>query len=328
MVFDKQWFEKHQSKLLFFANNFILKYWFRWILRIHKDIPFGTKIYKLEPNCFTWQTGKPDEFTTDFRTHNKFSKRLYYAFKWFWYLLHFWDYLTSPIPELNFGFDTLTVYPDAHPETTSVDGYTSKTGTNATWTSLRDASTATTASDNEGTTGTSPCRIQAGTTSNTWNAVSRSAFLFDTSSLTTSASISSAVMSLYGTSTKVTTLTDSLDIVASSPASNTAIATSDFPNYGTTSFSNMAISSWSDTAYNGFTLDSNGRSNISLTSVSKFGIRCHSDMVNTPPTWVSGGNARIYTYFSSMTGTTNDPKLVVTYTTGGVTFTPQTIIIN
>ena len=147
MVFDKQWFAKHNKTLCWFANHAVLKYWFRRLLRIEKDIDWNEKILTITPNSFTWdaklqyfnrsallktQSENPNETRlnrrlakkiltrieqgkiedkkyllpankTDFRTHEKFGKRLYYGLKPLWYILHFWDWSTYMEPKLNVG---------------------------------------------------------------------------------------------------------------------------------------------------------------------------------------------------------------------------------
>ena len=140
VVFGKKWFAKHNKTLCWFANAPLIKYWFRWLLRIHNDIPFNVKINKIEPNSITYGAkivGDKVELTTDFRTHEKFGKRWYYGLKPLWYLLHFWDLSTSIQPALNCGFDTLTVYPDAGTGNTTVDGYVFRSASNNTWTDIR-----------------------------------------------------------------------------------------------------------------------------------------------------------------------------------------------
>jgi hypothetical protein len=145
-LFDENWFARHQSKLLWLLNTPLIKIWFRWILRIRKfDCPLKTKIAGIAPNNFTfnqklvlidhiklkkgWVIYDPTnrqhkrlrkscliekrialERTTDFRTHNKFSKRLFYAFYPVWWLAHQWDTLFANQwqPAWNLGFDTLT----------------------------------------------------------------------------------------------------------------------------------------------------------------------------------------------------------------------------
>ena len=54
MVFSKEWFKKHNKALCWLANAPIIKYWFRWLLRIHKDIPWNEKIDEIMPNAFTY----------------------------------------------------------------------------------------------------------------------------------------------------------------------------------------------------------------------------------------------------------------------------------
>ena len=78
-VFSKQWFNnsKTQRKLLWLLNH---SRYFRKDMGIQDcDLPFSEKIVRIQPNSFTWRTGER-EFMTDFRTHNKFGKRLYYGF--------------------------------------------------------------------------------------------------------------------------------------------------------------------------------------------------------------------------------------------------------
>src|SRR5258707_9027350 len=115
MVFDKDWFLHYQSKLLWLLNSSLTKKRFRYVLRIHKDCP-DRSIVQILPNSYTvfnrWIDDRV-ELITDFRTHNKFAKRLYYAFKPFWIVLHIWDLFADfVIPSWSFGFNTLTVFPD------------------------------------------------------------------------------------------------------------------------------------------------------------------------------------------------------------------------
>ena len=127
-MFGKNWFKKHQRLLLWLLNKPLVKYWFRWVLRIHKDLKREERIVGISPNHYdvlVKQTKKRVWLRSDFRTHNKFTKRIFYAFYPIWWLCHQWDILFANrfVPQLNFGFDTLTVYPDADPETYTVDGF-------------------------------------------------------------------------------------------------------------------------------------------------------------------------------------------------------------
>lgn len=146
----------------------------------------------------------------------------------------------------------------------------------------------------------------------------RSIFCYDTSALTASATISAAVLSLYGTtapSNDFAGTTPECDIVEAIPASTSALATSDFANYGTTTFSSIAWTSLVSSGYSNFTLNADGRDNISLTSITKFGGRINWDTDDDfTGTWASGKNCYFLPDAASETGASPEPKLVVTYT--------------
>lgn len=325
-IFDPTWFQKHQKGLLWLLNTPVIKVWFRWVLRIRKyDCKLSERIVSLEPNnykvylgLFLTEKGLEHKYRADFRTHNKFSKRLYYAFYPLWALFHTWDMLVANpfAPQLNLGFDTLTVYPDAHPETSTVDGEVNRTNTGGeSWSTLR-AGAGTHAYPSGDYLN---IIINAHSTSNNFIQLSRFISLFDTSSLTSGATISSAVLSIY-VSYKVDSLscTPNIDVYTSNPASNTDLVTSDFANVGSTSQtgSPLAYSSITTSAYNELTLDSTGRGNINKTGISKFGIRnANYDVSGTTPSWVSSVYSLIQFRGVETSGTSNDPKLVVTYTT-------------
>jgi len=325
MVFSTDWFKQHQKGLLFLCNNPVLKYWFRWVLRI--DLSPKIKIYRLEPNCFTWQTGNENEFTTDFRTHNKYAKRLYHAFKPFWYCLHFWDWLTFETPQLSFGFDTLTVYPDADPETNSCDGYAQYSKANQTWATCHD--TAGTGINDILANATTPM-IQSGSTTGRFNAIRRSFFFFYTAALTSNATISAAVLSIYGYDKyDPASWAPSFNIYDTTSTSTTGLASADYLTAGTTAYSTaITYANWSTTGYNDYTLNATGLAAISKTGLSRF---CHRestyDVANSAPTWSSNKSCYTAVYLADRTATTEDPKLVVTYTLAS-TFTPQVRIIN
>src|SRR3990167_8011164 len=173
MVFSKEWFKIHQRKLIWLLNAPLIKYWFRWVMCIRKfDCPIDVAINYIEPNAF-WYGAKlvgknKIKVTTDFRTDNKFSKRLYYAFKYIWWVMHIWDEIFADrmMPAYSFGFNTLTVYPNADPETTSVDGEVLEVqGTDQTWAAIRAG--AGTSATPSAVTGYCQ-RFQSGTGTDTW----------------------------------------------------------------------------------------------------------------------------------------------------------------
>lgn len=303
-VFSKTWFQKYQSRLLWFANTFVG----RRILGIEEK----GRVVEVLPNCYTVCSG--DVFKTDIRTHEKFGKRLYYRLKYVWHAIHWFDMLFANrfAPQLNFGFDTTTVYPDANPESTSVDGYTRETGSQ-TWGSIQ-AGAGDTSNDSSAT---GDCVwISSSTTSNEWDRLSRSIFLFDTSSIDDTDYLEDATVSIRGTGKGSENFGAKVALYASNPASNTALVNADFTTLGTTKLSDTEYtnSTYDDSAYNDFSLNASGLSAIDFTGVSKFGCRDSVyDVPDVEPTWQSGADDFFSCAFADQGGTSQDPKLVITH---------------
>lgn len=326
MLFSREWFERYQLPMLLLANTS----GGRKLLRIHDDVPRGKWIVNIQPHCYTWSVdnlwklggklrrGEPLNLTTDFRTHAKFSKRLYYEAlpKW-----RAWgDYVNAvwrPFGVQPAFADTLTAYPNPNPETNSVDGWTAHyILTGASWATIQGgAGTDAGDSDNLG-------RVVIGsdTTTNEWQYIYRFICLFLTSTIGASSTINSGTLSLdsYSTNTDGLSILPNINVYSSSPASNTALAAGDYDSLGSTAFSTaIAWGSWG-LAYNNFTLNAAGLSNISKTDVSKFGARnANYDVANIEPTWSSFQQSNFNITSAEATGTSTDPKLVVNYTTGG-----------
>ncbi len=212
--------------------------------------------------------------------------------------------------------DSATFYPDAHTETSSVDGYIGQTGTNATWAAIRDG--AGNGHDDSGQEVTAT-DIYAGTTTDRWAGMYRGIFLFNTSGLPDDTVINAATLSLYG-SYKYDTAgwTPNLNIYSSAPASNSDLVNGDFDSLGTTAFCDtpLTYAGFSMAGYNDFAFNASGIAAISLTGVSKFGARnAGYDAANSPPTWSSGVRSFLNVYAAEK-GAGYKPKLVVTYSEG------------
>lgn len=223
-----------------------------------------------------------------------------------------------PVSLRNFNFTTSTFYPDPNPESTSVDGGASRNSVDEAFATIRAG-----AGNDSGDSGATTVAggLKAAATSNQWVAIYRGFFLFDTSSIPDTDTISSATFSLYGnsglTGNEFGTAPE-LDVVSSTPASNTAIVNADYSQVGSTVFGSATWANVDQTAYFDITLDANGIANISKTGVSKFGTRQNWDTDNSPPTWSSGGPAAYgYVQCADTAGTGNDPKLVVVHAAGG-----------
>lgn len=163
-------------------------------------------------------------------------------------------------------------------------------------------------------TSTQPCmQINATGTTDQFGAMKRGVFLFDTSTLGVGATISAATFSLYVTA-KTDNLSQSVGITSSSPAANNTLANSDFAvaNFGGTRFAtDKTIASISTSAYADWALNASGIAAISLTGITKFGVRGSSDIDNSAPTWASSVSANVTAHWA---GEANKPKLVVTFT--------------
>lgn len=322
LVFNLTWFRKHQRLLLYLLNSPLTRRLTRWVLRIRSyDCPLSEKIVAIGPNFFTkefkWLNDNLVEATTDFRTHPKYAKRIYYAFRSLWWLCHAWDWLIADrfLPELSFGFDSLTAYPDPNPETTTVDGQVGYSAEYQTWTYVRDKTS--------GSTNPSAATgyvVQGEKLSNDYDyhGISRCVFLFDTHLLTSGANISAAVFSVMsGVDCDLTETANpaNLALVSSNPASNTNLVGADYnkANWGTTRFATdyTAAAFWANrNNYSNMSLNASGIANINKAGISKFGIRASNDLDNNAPIHRSF----VIGYFADYTGTSNDPKLVVTYT--------------
>lgn len=310
MIFSQTWFTRHQKILLWFANSFIGRY----VLRIHgnRSSVGKNKIIKILPNSITWKGKKKREFVTEFRTHDKFGKRLFYAFKPFWYLCHLWD--MAWYPNFNLGFDSLTAYPAAGANA-PVDGWVNRSGVNQTLSDIR-AGAGVAANTAEASQAIN--YLHASTTGSQYEAMYRSIYCYDTSSLTEAMKITAAVFSIYGSGSSTGMGNNDAYCVAATPANVNTLVAGDYGQLGSTSFAIVEAATWNTSGYNDFTLDANGIANIDIATANntKYGIRGKFDFTGsaTGLSWGSGGETYVSGYYADQTGATNDPKLVVTYT--------------
>ena len=325
-AFGPWWFEKHQSKILWCLNAPVVGMLARWILRIHRDCP-KAEIIDIKPNCYTIRGKKEEEYVTDFRTHWKFAKRVYFAFKPVWWIMHAWDEIFADkfIPQMSFGFDTLTSYPDAGSGVTTCDGYTLHGDgfTNYTFANL--IAGAGEASSVDGTAiYLARLRNTTGTPTNRFRYLYRGLLTFDTSSLTSGAEVSAVTLTLEGVIKNNGLGESSLEIVSSAPASNNNIVNGDHDSLGSTSFSSKAYGDYSAGGYppgggsdNDFTFNASGIAHVSKTGITCLGTRIGWDLNGSfTGSWSATGDTYYTCVSADYTGTSYDPKLVVTYTAG------------
>src|SRR5262245_27346695 len=196
-AFDHAFFERHQALLVRALDTPLVGRWLRWLLCIRPtDVGYHGRIVRLLPHAYIVEHDD-HTFTLDARTHWKYSKRLYHAFKLVWWACHAWDALIAErfAPALDSGFATLTKYPDKHPETTTVHGHARRASAGETFAAIR--SGAGTSADDAGASESFVFIQQAGAV---WVDIDRSIFLFDTSALTSGVTVTAATLNVFATS--------------------------------------------------------------------------------------------------------------------------------
>lgn len=304
-VFSKEWFEYRQAKLLWLVNTRLG----RRLLRIHgnRSSVGKNKITKITPNSISWDD------KTEFRTHDKFAKRLYYGLKPLWFVLHGWDTLLGN--KWSFGFDTLTQYPGSSGANNPVDGRTGRSGVDESRTVIiSSAGNDTSYTD----TANYLTQLTGSATTNQYSAAYLSIYLFDTSAIGDSDTVSAAVFSLWGAGKQSTLGSPDLHAAStgSGPAASTSLTNTDYDNAaGQTSYGSISYASFdaTDSTYSDITLNGSGIAAVSKTGNTKISAQLSWFYNATGLTWSSGANSRFYAYYSDETGTSKDPKLVVTY---------------
>ncbi|MCL5436060.1 MAG: hypothetical protein M1275_03185 [Patescibacteria group bacterium] len=208
------------------------------------------------------------------------------------------------------GLTVTDFYPSAGTAGTSCDGRVDcdLRPSEATFANLR--TSAGTAGDPTGTLmGTG---LHSSGNTNMFDVMQRIIFTFDTSSLGSSASISSATLKIYIQNNITTLASMNISLVESTPASNNTLVAADYGQVGTTQQASDITPSAS--AWNTWTLNSTGLSSISKTGISKFGVRYDADRTGTSPGWSSTSWAYIDVHTSD-NSSGNKPDLTITYTT-------------
>ncbi len=325
-VFSKKWFMIHQKKLLAAVNTDLGK----WFFRIGNDVPDGKPIVQILPNCYTWLEGFTKDgqaiLTTDFRTHDKFAKRLYYGLRPVWSAMHFLDglFIDKWFPELSFGFFTLTAYPAAGANS-PCDGYVNRVVVSEAFTTIRNSvGNGVSVTEN----GLNMVCLASSSTTNQYGNLTRSIFMFDTSPLPNNIAISAVTLSIASYSLSGNTKANwlglsaaqaALAVVNAAPASTSNLLASDYGNVGTTRYSSdFPYASWSgvDGTYNDITITD--LSSIDKNGISKFGTRLAVDVDSGTPPWGDSLSTQLNCYYAD--NGSNEPKLVVTYRFVGADF--------
>jgi hypothetical protein len=313
MVFDAAWFVQHQSVLLRWVNSPIVGRVMRQRLGL-THMPYPLRIVRLAPqDCHAALTRT--QRVAMFYSRPVLAKRMAQAFWPVWAMCHEWDRrVANPLltPAWNLGFDTLDAYPNADPETTTVDGYVYRGVSGEDFNTIR-AGTGTVANDTAGFASTW-ASVQSGSTKGLYIALYRGFLLFDTSSLSTAQSIDAASLYHYVTGVLTSLGDNGVSVVTSNPSSNTALATGDFTTVGSTAYSTISsLAGLATNAYNAMNFSETTPVNGS--GITKLGIRLTGDISGTAPGTGKSSFTSMQCNFADYTS--NDPYLRVTYTPGG-----------
>lgn len=207
------------------------------------------------------------------------------------------------------GNTTDTFFPNANPESTSVDGFTRYgPGSDVTFSAL------------VGGNGTASFDsfpnaqifLRSTATTDRYDLVDRFHALFDTSILPDNDTVASAVFSIYGINDSANELSLSANVYDTNPASNTAITDSDHQLASSTAQATaIAQSAFSASNYTDWTLTATGRASIAKTGVTKFALRYVNDASGVAPTWAPSKNN--YFGFAAAEDSVGDPKLVIVH---------------
>jgi len=219
---------------------------------------------------------------------------------------------------------SMTFFPDAHDEVSSVDGRVYHDAAAQTWLNLR-VSVGTGALDADAGGGVSHagCYLNAsGGTADRWTGLYRGIFVVDASGLPDGANKTAAVFSLSGgtkTDPPSGKYNPDMNIYQSAPASNVALVPGDFNSilavpYSTT----IGVVAWDQLDYNDYPFNGVGIAAISKTVATPFGTRDATHDVgdvepgdNTPASNDNDGGMGVW-YADKGAGW--KPKLVVVYT--------------
>ena len=329
---ENLWFEQQQGLLLWMANTtrgrklLCIPENFPKIIEISKKHITGhLRFEKVGENSYLHHK------VSDFRVGAKWGNIIRHKWKEFQeYAQEYYFYVyTKPIlfpvtPQSYYAYTTSTFYPDPDPETTTVDGVvihniTGCVAGSLSLADLRDAA-GTSAQATNPAGGTSFIRLRSDSaTSDVYCQSTKGIFGFDTSAIPDADTVSAAVFSLAGQGDAESNgLTSNVNwgvVSSAAPATATDLVSGDYSKPSTTLVSGLvAVSAWvqTDGTYNDVTL-------TDLTVISKTGITWLATMCEAlrsgtaEGSWNAGEFDDITSYFAEASGTTTDPKLVVTH---------------
>lgn len=335
--FNEDFFEENQSTILFVANKWYLK-WLIGLNSLPKQLK-GKRIDKITPNSIHTVTGiKNDKYKVKgtFFTRPRFAEALAFNLSPFAYLMNNaqtkFQWRFSPVGAMamllltlitkgagiGFAFfgTTTSYYAGAGDGVCEI--YFSGSG----WDTTHDASSSNRVDYSNDRTGVSQHGLASSFDSHGgYFGFDRGFMPVDTSGLPDSISISEAKFYLYVILVEYQD-NDSdafINVVQTTSASTSSLVAADYskcgdindPDEGAT---RIDLDTFTNNAYNYFTLNSTGREWISTTGYTKLGLREGHDILDNPIVGGGGTYNSLGCRFSRYTGTGSDPYLEITYT--------------
>lgn len=212
---------------------------------------------------------------------------------------------------------TFTGSPDAHVETSTVDGHVERDPAS------EDFATILAGAGDGNVDQTDPLQtiLRASTTTDEYTLIKRIIILVDTASIPDTDTIDSGTLDTWGVTTADQFMeAGSISLVASTPASNTDLADADYGQLGTTKFAADILISNLNTGVtkNTQTLNATGLAAVDATGITKLGIRLRHENDDEEPTWESDKRQRYDPH--SAEGTAGEiPLLTIIHSSAGTT---------
>jgi len=226
-------------------------------------------------------------------------------------------------------FTDATFYPDASPETSSVDGYTGNSNVYGSWSGLMAASATLVLDD----VTTLVQTIRDGG-ADVYRDFNRPITLFDTSSIGADQTVTAATQELTVSSANAGTSWDgiNLNVYGISPASNTAIVTADHLTISRTPALSAgdawgALRTTGSGAVASFVFNASGLAAIDTTGISKFAIAWEYEESDTTPAIDMSSTTGPIWHSAEAAGTANDPKLIVTHSAAAADSFPAALMM-
>lgn len=182
-----------------------------------------------------------------------------------------------------------TFYPDAHPESTSVDGMVGHQSSGLSWADLI-AAAGSIAEDDDATEYV--IYIQSRSFLGSWRYLYRSIFLFDVSALSGQTVTSATFRIKASLKSDLLGITPNVNLYSSAPATDTALVAGDFDSLGTTPYCDTPVeyADWTNGEWIEFELNADGlaalQAAIDGDGIFKTGLRnANYDVAGVEPNW-------------------------------------------